>query len=466
MRNLKITDMKSLLRLGILLLPVLLLHTSCENVNPNWKAEAEKPDYLHNSLKKITDVIVHDIFSPPVASRIYVYSSVAAYEAMVPGHPEYQSLAGQLNGLEGGPQPEADKEYCYALAGAKAMLVVGKALIFSEEKIAEYEAATLADFQAVKMPREVYERSLAYGEAVANHILAWSGSDNYKQTRTFPKYTVNDVSYRWKPTPPDYMDAVEPHWNKIRPFVLDSAAQFAPPPPTPFNMTDKNSQFYKEVMEIYNIMNVDEQEKNRRLKVAQFWDCNPYVSHHKGHVMFATKKITPGGHWMGIARIACLKDNADIMKSARVYVMTALCLADGFISCWDEKFRSELIRPETVINTYIDPEWLPILQTPPFPEYTSGHSVISASAATGLESIFGENFSYTDSVEVEFGLPVRDYDSFMQASEEAGVSRMYGGIHYRPACYYGIEQGKKVGAHVVSQVRMRREEAAVGSVQQ
>ncbi|MEK7257125.1 MAG: vanadium-dependent haloperoxidase, partial [Bacteroidota bacterium] len=431
--------MKALFKLSLLLaVAILLAWTGCQNTNPNWKVDAAQPDFLHNSLQQITDVIVHDIFSPPVASRIYTYSSIAAYEAMVPGSPEYQSLAGQVNGLENVPQPEAGQEYCYSLAGAKAMLVVGKKLIFSEEKIDEFETQLMADFQKVGMPADVYSRSLAYGEAVGKHIIEWSSKDNYAQTRTFPKYTITDEEKLWKPTPPDYMDAVEPHWNKIRCFTMDSCAQFKPEPPHPYDMT-KGSDFYKDVMVVYEALKVDEKERAEREAIARFWDCNPYVSHHKGHVMFATKKITPGGHWMGITKIACQQSKADIMKSAEAYVLTSLSLVDGFISCWDEKYRSQVIRPETVINTKIDPEWTPLLQTPPFPEYTSGHSVISTAAATALTHVFGDNFAYTDTVELRFGFPARSFKSFKHASEEAAVSRLYGGIHYIPACEAGKE---------------------------
>ncbi len=428
----------------------------CQSANPNWKTDAENPDFLHNTMQAITDVIVHDIFSPPVASRIYSYSSIAAYEAMVPGNPGYQSLAGQLTGLEAVPQPEAGKDYCYPLAGAKAMVVIGKKLIFSEEKIDAYEVKMMADFQKINMPEDVYQRSLAYGEAVAAHILAWADKDNYKQTRTFPKYTINDEPKRWKPTPPDYMDAIEPHWNKIRPMVLDSATQFKPVPPTPFNMTDKNSQFYKDAMQVYKVLDVPEEEKNERIAIAQFWDCNPYVSHHKGHVMFATKKITPGGHWIGITKIACKTAKADIMKSAQAYTMCSIALLDGFISCWDEKYRSEVVRPETVINTFIDPDWMPLLQTPPFPEYTSGHSVITGAASTALTSVLGDNLAYIDSVEVVFGMPPRNFKSFYEAANECAASRNYGGIHYLPACDVGVEQGKNVGNFVVSNLKLSK----------
>ena len=218
------------------------------------------------------------------------------------------------------------------------------------------------------MPQAVYDRSVAYGKAMSQHILAWADTDNYKETRTFPKYTIPNDPGKWKPTPPDYMDGIEPAWREIRMMVLDSVGQFAPPSPTPFD-TKKGSKFMEETMEVYNVVkDIKEEEK----AIAEFWDCNPFVSHHKGHVMFATKKITPGGHWVNIAQLSAKKTNADLMKSVETYALVSLSLFDGFISCWDEKYRSNLVRPESVINTFIDEDWLPVLQTPPFPEHTSG----------------------------------------------------------------------------------------------
>jgi len=133
-----------------------------------------------------------------------------------------------------------------------------------------------------------------------------------------------------------------------------------------------------------------------------------------------------------------------------------LALMDAFISCWDEKYRSNLVRPETVINQQLDPESKPALQTPPFPEYTSGHSVISTASALTLTDIFGENFAYEDDVEVEYGLPARSFNSFLAASQEAAVSRLYGGIHYRPAIDLGVEQGKDVGKFILDNLDTRK----------
>lgn len=438
-----------------LLLITLTVFSSCENTNPNWQEESSNSDFLMRSQKQLTDVIVHDIFSPPVASRIYAYPNIAAYEILQNGYPDFKSLEGQLTDFQGVPKPKAGQEYCYPLASVRAFLTIGKTLIFSEPKIEEFEKKIYEEFKKINMPAAVYERSMAFGDTMSTFILAWADKDNYKQTRTFPKYSMTDDESKWQPTPPDYMDGIEPHWSKIRPFVLKSANQFPPPPPTEYDMTDTTGLFFKEAMDVYNVMKVAESEREERLEIAKFWDCNPYVSTHKGHVMYATKKITPGGHWMGIARLASRQKDANIMQTSEALTWTALALADGFISCWDEKYRSKLVRPETVINRYVDEEWKPVLQTPPFPEYTSGHSVISRAAAIALTHIYGDNFAFNDTVEKEYGLPDREFKSFLQASDEAAISRLYGGIHYRPACFNGVAQGESVGRYLTETLKTR-----------
>lgn len=430
---------------------LLIFCGSCKKYATDYQEKAAAADYLHRSMKQLTDVIVHDIFSPPVAARIYAYPSIAAYEALRHDDTNFLTFEGQLHDLKNLPKPEAGKEYCYPLAASQALLKTGKALIFSEEKIEVFHAEIMKEFEALNMPPAVFERSIAFGDAISSAVLQWSSGDNYKETRTFPKYSFQDDQSTWQPTPPAYMDGIEPHWNKIRTMVLDSAQQCSPPPPTPYDLNE-NSQFYKELMEVYHAL---DEETEERIAVAQFWDCNPYVSHSVGHVMFATKKITPGGHWIGITNLACKKANSSIIETAEAYALVSIALMDGFISCWDEKYRSNLVRPETVINNTLDPNWAPALQTPPFPEYTSGHSVISRAAAVTLTNLFGDNFAYEDNVEVEYGLPARSFNSFLEASEEAAVSRLYGGIHYRPAIDIGVKQGEKVGKYLTAKLKTR-----------
>ena len=418
----------------------------------DYRPKVNNADYAHRTIKQVTDVMVHDIFSPPVASRIYAYMSVAGYEAAIHDNPDYVSLAGQLQGLENVPKPEAGLEYSFPLASVEAMLTVGKALVFSEDKMDAFYSTIMDEFREAGVPDDIFERSTAYGRMVAAHILEWSTKDNYKQSRSFPKYSIEDDPATWKPTPPAYMDAVEPHWAKIRTLAIDSCGQFKPSGPTPFS-TDKNSTFFKEAMEVYNITTnlTDEQRE-----IASFWDCNPFVMNVKGHVMFATKKISPGGHWMNITHVACKKVDADFVQSTEAYALVSVALMDGFISCWDEKYRSRLVRPETYINEHIDENWVPLLQTPPFPEYTSGHSVISAASAVTLTKLFGENFTFLDSTEVEFGLTARSFNSFQEASEEAAVSRLYGGIHYRPAIEHGVTEGRALGNYIMEKIKTRR----------
>lgn len=430
-----------------------ILVASCNTTNDGpWRQKAANPQFLHRTIKAITDRIVYDIFSPPVASRIYAYTALAAYEAARHADPKWVSLVNQLNGFNAVALPDTTKSLSYEIASVQATYKVGRALIFTEKELDEFYSGLVTEIKATGIPAEVLEQSIAYGNAVAAAVLAYADTDNYKQSRSFPKYSIQSNTATWQPTPPAYMDAIEPHWNKIRTLAMDSASQFRPQGPLPFS-TKKGSDFYKLAEEVFLIRKnmTPEQEE-----IARFWDCNPFMMNVNGHVMFANKKISPGGHWINITRIVCENTNASVATSAEAYVRVALSIFEGFISCWDEKYRSVLVRPETYISENIDPAWLPLLQTPPFPEHTSGHSTISGSAATALTFVFGDNLAFTDSTEVEFGMTVRKFTSFQQAAEEASISRLYGGIHYRPALDIGLASGRKIGAFVNEKIRTVR----------
>src|SRR5215203_1028461 len=181
-----------------------------------------------------------------------------------------------------------------------------------------------------------------------------------------------------------------------------------------------------------------------------FWDCNPFALQQVGHLEFGIKKISPGGHWMGITGIACKKQKLSLSRTAYVHAMVSIALADAFVSCWNEKYKYNRVRPVTAIRKLTDRNWTPLLQTPPFPEYTSGHSVISAAAAIILTHLFGDNFSYTDDTEKEFGLPARKFRSFIAASKEAAISRLYGGIHFRDAIENGVKEGEQIGKFIIA----------------
>tara|TARA_R110002050_G_scaffold286121_2_gene436361 strand:- start:151427 stop:152743 length:1317 start_codon:yes stop_codon:yes gene_type:complete len=418
-----------------------------------WRLKTEQADYIHDAIKQVTDVMVYDIYSPPVTSRTYAYVSVAAYETLIQENGTYQSLAGQLHGLDAIPVPDKNKTYSFTLAAIHAILTSGKSFVISEDKIEVFEDLMLREFKHHGIPDEVFQNSIQYGQKIAEHILAWANKDNFAVIRSLPEYRVLNDKASWMPTPPAYMKAIEPHWNKLRTFMIDSAAQFKPSPPPSFSI-DTTSLFYKDVIAVYEKVNINTTEE---IEIAKFWDCNPFKMNVRGHVMYATKKISPNGHWMNITALVCRKVNATAVQSAEAYAQLSVTLADCFISCWDEKYRSSVIRPETYINEYLDPNWLPVLQTPPFPEYTSGHSVVSSGAAIILTKLFGDDFAFSDDTEEEFGLPTRHFTSFKNAANEAAISRFYGGIHYMPAIVEGQKEGFAIGTFFTNGLNTRVE---------
>jgi len=425
----------------------------------NYQEFLESSEPLVMANDQLTDAMVHDIFSPPVASRIYAYAALAPFEVAAFADKEnIQSMMGQLNGFELKEFSHHPDIY-YPMSAIVAFYQVAAKLVFSENMIISHRDEFYEKVRKLGMAKKTLEASKEFGEAMGEHILDYASKDNYHQSRSFEKYTPTNELKSWKPTPPAYMEGIEPNWNKIRPFVLDSASQFIPKPPTPFDILPE-SQFFQEakaVMEAGN--NLDEEER----EIAYFWDCNPYKMNVKGHVMYAEKKITPGGHWIGIAGISSKTANLDWKSTSEAILITAIAVFDGFISCWDEKYRSILIRPETYINLYMDEDWVPLLQTPPFPEHTSGHSVISTAASRVLTDLLGEPFHFVDSTEVKFGLGIREFDSFNEAAAEAAISRFFGGIHYIPAIDYGVEQGELVAGHVLSRIKTRKTRSPLAS---
>ena len=440
-----------------LIITIFCLYSCSETNNINYKEQLSDPELFQAAMQNLTDIVVYDIFSPPVASRVYLYPSVAAYEIMAYFNSDnFNSLRDQVKELQDIPIPE-NPNIDPNLAAIFSFNQVGKALIFSEKKMEIFETHFNNKLKDFGVPSRVINASKEYADKVSKSILDWASIDMYSQTRTFPKYSILEGDRFWKPTPPDYMDGIEPHWPKIRTMVLDSSNQFPPKDPIPFDLK-KGSPFHKQLMEVYQVTNSLTEEQTN---IAKFWDCNPYVSHHKGHAMFATKKITPGGHWIGITAVATRKAKSSFEDTINAYVNVSIALFDAFISCWDEKWKTLVVRPETLINQYYDEEWLPLLQTPPFPEYTSGHSVISRAAALTLTDLFGENFDFVDTTEVSYGLPSRSYKSFINASEEAAISRLYGGIHYMMAITEGVAQGQNVGDFIVKNIQTKKISLAI-----
>ncbi len=434
-----------LISLQILCIITFFAVSACNKSKVDYLSDSE---ILHQNQDQLTEVIIYDVFTPPVASRIYAYSSLASYEAMRFAKPGSASIALKLNGFKAFPVPEKNKDYDFTLAATKAFFTVVHKVVFSLDSLKDYEDQVFGQFKN-SLPEETYERSLAFGDSVGKIVLAKASKDGYFESRSKAKFLGNHNPGQWRPTPPDYMDGVEWCWGTMKPLLLDSVHLSADLPSPPTYDLKPGSAYFNEVTELYTLTkNLTGEQK----EIARYWDDNPFVMEHSGHMMFANKKITPGGHWMGIAAIASKQADADAVKTAKAYAVTAVALFDAFISCWDLKYKYNTVRPVTVINENIDNNWLPMLQTPPFPEYPSGHSTITRAAAEVLTKMFGENFAFEDTSDLKYIGMKRNFKSFIQASDEASISRVYGGIHYRFSVDTGAEIGSKIGKLVIEKL--------------
>ena len=403
------------------------------------------------TVKELNNIVLENNFPPMVASRNYVYANIAAYECMVAGDTNWQTLAGQIKHMPAMPRLPQGTQIDYSLASLLAFVTVGNAVTFPEGSMTVYYDKLKHQADSLGIPEEMMKNTVLFADTISKAILAWSKGDHYSETRGATRYAVDETPGRWVPTPPTYSTGIEPHWMEIRPMVLDSASQCKPQRPPVFDVKNKQSQYYKALMEVKNISATLTDEQRH---IADFWDDNPFKMNVTGHVMFATKKFSPPGHWMNIVGIASYEAGADFNTTIAAYTKTSIALFDAFIACWDEKYRSNFIRPETVINALIDPDWQPYIQTPPFPSYIGGHSTISAAAAEVMTQFYGER-SFTDTSLLEFGIANRQIKSFRDAALEASMSRIYGGIHYRFDCDEGAKTGKQVGEMVVTRLRFK-----------
>jgi hypothetical protein len=378
-------------------------------------------------------------FSPPVASRVFGYAGVTLYEAVVPGMAGHQSLAGQLNALTPLPQPETGADYHWPTVANSALATITRRLFANatadrQAAIDALEQKHAAEFGALIEPA-IAERSIAYGRTVAEAVYAWSMTDGGHEgyMTTYPAdYTPPGDSGQWQPTPPRFQPALQPYWGTHRPFVLASGSECAPPPPPEYSER-QGSAFYREALEVYDTVdNLTPEQKT----IALFWADDP------------GRTPTPPGHSIAIVSQVLKQQNASLAVAAEAYAKAGIAVADSFIACWNTKYEYNLLRPITYIRKLIDAEWTSPIGTPPFPEYTSGHSVQSNAVAFVLTGLFGDQVGVVDPTHVERGFAPREFNSFFAAAQEAAISRLYGGIHYRSAIERGLEQGKCIGEKI------------------
>ncbi len=384
-------------------------------------------------------------FSPPVAARTFGYLGLTLYESCVNGMPGYKSLQGKVNGFNDGAMPAKPfSDIHYGIAVNRAMSVAMFALYKAAtteniQKIFDLERTILLELSK-GLDEGLVGRSVDYGDAVGNAVFQFAITDGqeWAVTRNFPAgYITPSFPGSWKPTPPAMQPVpLQPFWGNVRPFLAKNITETQPAPPPTYSL-DKNSAFYKDSYEVYTtVKDISAEQK----VIAEFWSDDP------------GKTATPPGHSISILNQILSDRKANLAMAAESYVRMGMAQHDAFVSCWKCKYVYNLLRPVTYINENIDPAWKTILTTPPFPEYTSGHSVQSAAMAEVMTGLFGDNYTFTDrthQARTDIDGKPRSFKSFRAAAAEAAISRLYGGIHYRFGIDAGVSMGEKIGKNIM-----------------
>lgn len=398
-------------------------------------------DVIHNWYEMVIELVRHTpTYTPPFASRGYAYLGVTMYEAVQSGHDDMQSLAGQLNGLKPLPKREKGKVYNEAVVLNAALTTFTRAFFDNtgptgQHVMQVFAAKATADVE-MDVAADVRERSVAHGNAIAAAIIAWSKTDGVGNV----EYMGFDENYKmpvgpefWVPTNTNALQQhpLLPYWGAVRTFAIPKITDCELKKPLPYSQ-DVNSVFYKQALEVYKV-SLTMTDDQRAL--AKFWADDPFLT------------PTPAGHGMTIALQVLAHENADLTKTVDVLARMGVTQADAMIGAWHGKYIYNRLRPISFIKRYIDADWEPLLLTPPFPDYPSGHSVQSGTLGAVMTKLFGENYAFEDATGIKDNLKPRHFNSFWEAANEAGMSRLYGGIHYLAAIENGLAYGKCIGGY-------------------
>lgn len=391
-------------------------------------------------------------YTPPVAARAYAYGGLVMYEAAVGGLPNNQSLAGQLSELTTLPKPETGKDYNWALSVNAAEATILRALYAEASRpTAAINKIVIDSVEVVQLnankigiTQDVVDRSVKYGQDVANAIFEWSktdgGHEGYK--RNFPAtYTVPLFAGSWRPTENGQAIPMQPTWGSNRTFV-PANQNMTIPNPIAFS-TSVTSSYFGQYFEAYIINKSLTQEQK---EISVWWADNP------------GETFTPPGHSYAIAGIAVKQAKVGLGKATEAFARTGITVNDAFINCWKCKFKFNNERPYTMVRRTIDANWTPFWPAPPFPGFPSGHATQSGAVATVLTDLFGQNFAFTDDTHVGrandpltgTAFKARSFTSFDAFATESALSRLYGGIHTRQDNETGLAEGKKIGKNVLS----------------
>lgn len=370
-------------------------------------------------------------YSPPVAARAFGCAGVTLYESLVPGLEGYRSLGGSLPGLTALPGQGANAAYDWPAVANAALASILRSL-FPTAPAEQLDAVSrLEESLEGSGPPGVLARSRRRGGEVAAAVFEWSrtegGDEGY--LRNFPPYEPPAGVGLWVPTPPGFLPALQPYWGSNRCLVIRGGGDCPAGDHPPFS-EEPGSEFLAEALEVFDTVSHVTPEQ---LAIAQFWSDDPGVT------------ATPPGHSIAITTQVLRQEAASLATAAEAFARVGMAVSDAFVACWHQKYAYNLLRPVTYLRRLVDPDWLPPLVTPPFPEYTSGHSVQSGAAFQVLTDLFGDGYAFADRTHEWRGLAPRSFSSFFEAADEAAISRLYGGIHFRAAIVNGVEQGRCIG---------------------
>ena len=410
---------------------------------PSQSPRTLSPEVANDWIDVLYDVVLAEGLTPPNAARVYNYCTLAMYEAAVAGMPAHRSLGGQLSGLGALPLPRRGVPLDWPSAVSASVATVAGTLFSdasdaSRARITAADAALVDARRAAGVPAPILAGSREHGRKVGEALLAWIAGDGFAGIVGMP-YTPPTGPDRWRSTPPNFGVAIEPHWEQVRPMVLRSAVEVEPEPHVAFSV-EPGSAFHDQALATY--------ETSRHLTdehraIARFWTDNPRTSG------------LPSGHWLLLVKQVARARALRLDTTLEAYARAGVALHDAFLNCWAWKYRINLLRPVSYVQDHIDPTWATFVNTPQFPEYTSGHSVASRSVATVLSDLLG-TVAFTDESHLVRGMPARHFSSFFAAADEAAQSRLFGGIHFPMGIEAGKAQGDQVGALVVARLHTRR----------
>ena len=404
------------------------------------------PEPLRAANRALLETAMEDAFNPPQASRVYVYPHLAHLAVMSAATGDSRgSFLDSLAEWPGMPQIDTSSAHT-ELTALLAFAKVARLLVFTEADMDSLAARMQTMARAQGLSDDRIKASLSTADSMTARFKTWIANDRYRETRTMDRYTSSTEPGHWVETPLDYTSALEPHWARIRPLAIRSADHYRVPEMVPFSQV-KNSDFWKMVDEVRTGQGSATDSIGA---IGLYWDDNPTISSHIGHLMVQEHRISPPGHWLNIISLTTRARQDDLLSTSQAYALAAVAMHDALINCWHEKYRTDVIRPITYIQALMDPEWQSLIQTPPFPEYPSGHSAVSAAAATVLEALHGPDHAFTDSTEAIFGMGTRSFPGYQEAAWEVTMSRFYGGIHYMVSLREGNTMGRRVAERALS----------------